>query len=162
MWTKPHGMCHLHFGNGLRNSNRNVADYLMGLAHTIGPRRTIYVTVFHCMYPRFNCIHLQCVWLVHLPKNYKVFTALIIWPWSSCYIQYILYSSCREAFLWRKRKRPCATFFGPLGHLRKRVVAGPFTYIHTYTQQKNLWSCQVCQPKVGRYYSTSRYMVHMY
>ena len=152
MWTKPHGMCHLHFGNGLRNSNCNVTDYLlMGLAYTIGPRRTIsysFSTVSQIQLYTFAV----CVWMVHLPKNYKVFTALIIWPWSSCYIQYILYSSCREAFLWRKRKRPCATFFGPLGHLRKRVVAGPFTYIHTYTQQKNLWSCQVCQPKVGGRY----------
>ena len=113
-WTKPHGMCHLHFGNGLCNSNRNVEDYLMGLAYTIGPRRTIYVTVFHCMYPKFNCIHLQCVWMVHLPKNYKVFTALIIWLVKLLHTVYIILIIQGGIFMTEKKKTLCYIFW-PFG-----------------------------------------------
>ena len=36
-------------------------------------------------------------------------------------------------------------------YVKELLLALLHTYVHTYTQQKNLWSCQVCQPKVGRY-----------
>ena len=86
---------------------------VMGLAHIPLVQDVKYVTVF-TLYPKFHCIHLQCVWMVHLPKNYKVFTALIIWLVKLLHTVYIILIMQGGIFMTEKKKTLCYIFW-PFG-----------------------------------------------
>ena len=66
--TWSHGMCYLHFGNEVRNSRRNVADYCIRGLHI--PWFLVHQMPSHCSridgYPNFIALDFfHFSWLIH-------------------------------------------------------------------------------------------------